>query len=256
MVPAQEPRYLLRSDHPQVAVTWSTSILSDRPKPDALKLRKRVTAWPLEFTFKVGAEQACACAAVAAQRRVARAAVEHVCTHQKADCCCQQARPEQAPPGFVKSTTAAYHHLMVQADYHTASREFTYGMMCRVGISKLLPRCRCCCCCCCCCCCRCRCRCRCRCCCPAAAAAVHHRQQSSSTLQHRGCGCMRPAAACVCTPWLCVHMCPLLSPPAGWWTHNLLNCLLTTVSSSSLSQDALIKGDITLNMPRQQVSSC
>ncbi len=55
LAPAQEPRYLLRSEHPQVAVTWSTSILSDRPKPDTLKLRKRVTAWPLEFTFKVGA---------------------------------------------------------------------------------------------------------------------------------------------------------------------------------------------------------
>ncbi|KAI7835668.1 hypothetical protein COHA_010407 [Chlorella ohadii] len=74
LAPAQEPRYLLRSEHPQVAVTWSTSILSDRPKPDTLKLRKRVTAWPLEFTFK--------------------------------------------------------------ADYHTATREFTYGMMCRDAVIK------------------------------------------------------------------------------------------------------------------------
>lgn len=40
---------------PQVAVTWGTTLLSDRPRPDTLKLRKRVTAWPLEFTFKVGA---------------------------------------------------------------------------------------------------------------------------------------------------------------------------------------------------------
>lgn len=53
-VAAREPHYLLRSEHPQVAVTWSTTLLSDRPKPDTLKLRKRVTAWPLEFTFKAG----------------------------------------------------------------------------------------------------------------------------------------------------------------------------------------------------------
>ncbi|KAL4854252.1 putative oxidoreductase YhdF [Chlorella vulgaris] len=47
-----ETRYLLRSEHPQVAVTWSTALISDRPKPDTLKLRKRVHAWPLEFTFR------------------------------------------------------------------------------------------------------------------------------------------------------------------------------------------------------------
>lgn len=69
-----EPRYLLRSEHPQVAVTWSTALFSDRPKPDTLKLRKRVHAWPLEFTFK--------------------------------------------------------------ADYHTATREFSYGMMCRDQLIK------------------------------------------------------------------------------------------------------------------------
>lgn len=28
--PAEEPRYLLRSEHPQVAVTWSTAMISDR----------------------------------------------------------------------------------------------------------------------------------------------------------------------------------------------------------------------------------
>lgn len=73
------PHVLLRSEHPQVELSWSTALFSDRPKPDTLKLRKRVHAWPLEFTFK--------------------------------------------------------------ADYHTASREFSYGMMCRdqlIRVSSLI----------------------------------------------------------------------------------------------------------------------
>lgn len=52
--PPPQTHYLLRSEHPQVEITWSTALLSERPKPDTLKLRKRVQAWPLEFTFKVG----------------------------------------------------------------------------------------------------------------------------------------------------------------------------------------------------------
>lgn len=51
--PPGEPRYLLRAEHPQVSFTSSSALISDRPKPDVLKLRKRVHAWPLEFTFKV-----------------------------------------------------------------------------------------------------------------------------------------------------------------------------------------------------------
>lgn len=70
-----QPRVMrLRSDHPQVELSWGTQLFSDRPKPDVLKLRKRVTAWPLEFTFK--------------------------------------------------------------ADYTTATREFSYGVMCRDAMVK------------------------------------------------------------------------------------------------------------------------
>lgn len=55
--PPGEPRYLLRAEHPQISFTSSSALVSDRPKPDVLKLRKRVHAWPLEFTFKAGAGQ-------------------------------------------------------------------------------------------------------------------------------------------------------------------------------------------------------
>lgn len=53
--PHLQPHYLVRSEHPQIAVTWSTAAIPARGKPpvfDVLKLRKRVEAFPLEFTFK------------------------------------------------------------------------------------------------------------------------------------------------------------------------------------------------------------
>lgn len=199
MVPAQEPRYLLRSDHPQVAVTWSTSILSDRPKPDALKLRKRVTAWPLEFTFKVCARR---CMHSHGSRSAAAGGTGGCCAGARtatSTFCCRQEGPTRAGSwlllGLPSSVVFHHHHLMVQADYHTATREFTYGMMCRVGISKRLPRCRCCC------------AARqpllpCRCCCRASSSAVQHHTAAPQPRVHvtRGCGCVRPLAVCAHVP--------------------------------------------------------
>ena len=48
-----KPSWALPLRAAQVEVTWSSALLSERPRPDTLKLRKRVQAWPLEFTFKV-----------------------------------------------------------------------------------------------------------------------------------------------------------------------------------------------------------
>ena len=41
--------YLLRSDHPQVQVSWGSRLPA---KPDKLKLRKYVDMWPIRFTLK------------------------------------------------------------------------------------------------------------------------------------------------------------------------------------------------------------
>ena len=133
VAPAPEPRYLLRSEHPQVAVTWSTSILSDRPKPDALKLRKRVTAWPLEFTFKVRGSRllllGCCWGVSRGQLQAA------VWTNRGGALrwCCVQMATWQTTGAARPEPTASLASPVLQADYHTATREFTYGMMCRVG---------------------------------------------------------------------------------------------------------------------------
>lgn len=41
--------YLLRTEHPQVHLTWGSAAPA---KPDKLKLRKSVTVWPVKFTLK------------------------------------------------------------------------------------------------------------------------------------------------------------------------------------------------------------
>lgn len=97
---------------------------ASRPKPDTLKLRKRVKAWPLEFTFKASSARR------AAGRGWSRPQRQH------AACCTQLLSRASAAglltPGPSMHPPAAF-HLPLQADYHTESREFTYGMMCRVS---------------------------------------------------------------------------------------------------------------------------
>ena len=44
------PVYILRTEHPQVHLSWGSSM--SKLKPDKLKLRRRVDAWPLRFVLK------------------------------------------------------------------------------------------------------------------------------------------------------------------------------------------------------------